>query len=106
MVALLAALSLCSGGGSSGTSSSPSPPGSGARGACGIFIERLARNPSSLQLIDQPSWSVTHNSDGTWSVLAHYRAQNGFGGMNVERTTCVMRLTGSEWSLVTTSRMQ
>lgn len=85
----------------------PPAADSGARGACGLFIGRLARNPASVELINQPSWTTLHNADGTWSVLAHYRAQNGFGGMNVERSTCVMRKDAAgNWALITVSRMQ
>lgn len=101
----LIALANCPGGVDRPTE--PRRPDAGARGACGIFLERVARNPASLALIDQPSWTTVQNGDGTWSVLAHYRAQNAFGGMNVERSTCVMRKdSAGDWSLVTISRMQ
>lgn len=102
-VVVLIALARCN----SADKAEPPRADAGARGACGLFIERVARNPSSLELIAQPSWTTLQNADGTWSVLAHYRAQNGFGGMNVERSTCVMRKDhAGDWTLITISRMQ
>lgn len=108
-LATLIAISRCGGSDNATTATPQAPPApdAGARGACGIFIERLARNPASVQLVDQPGWRTVGNADGTWSVLATYRAQNGFGGMNLERSTCVMRKSASgDWSLLTVSRMQ
>lgn len=77
-----------------------------ARAACAQFLQRLSREPGSFDPIEQWGWSTVHNGDGTWSVLAHYRAKNGFGGTNVEKTSCVMTQTGDNWSLLSHARMK
>lgn len=77
-----------------------------ARAACAQMLEKLSRETNSFDPIEQWNWTTLENADGTWSVLAHYRAKNGFGGTNVEKTTCVMTRSGDTWTLQSHARMQ
>lgn len=83
----------------SGAAKSPDAPDAGARGACGLFIEKYARDPGSVEHIDQHFWKVTAMQDGTWTVSASYRAKNARGALDLHSTVCVMRKTADGWSL-------
>lgn len=100
-------LSLCTSPADS-TSSEPKadPTPAAARSACRTFLERALRDPATAEWIEQWNWTTLQNADSTWSVLAHYRAANGLGGRNLEKTTCVMSNSGDNWQLISRARMQ
>jgi hypothetical protein len=50
---------------------------------CQTEIKATLRNPRSVQWIEPWNWPVENGV-----VHATFRAENGFGGMNVETTTC------------------
>lgn len=106
IVLVLAAVVQCNSRQPVQTAAGPPNHAPAARMACAQFLQRLSRAPSSFEAIEQPSWVTLENADGSWSVLAHYRAQNGFGGINVEKTTCVMTRAGDNWTLKSHARMQ
>ncbi len=71
-----------------------------ARVLCGDAIKRILRNPSSAEMLDQPTWPVQHDPP-LYIVLAVVRAENGFGGMAIETFTCEMSSTdGRSFSAV------
>lgn len=72
----------------------------GIRGACGIFIERAAHNPRSIEWIEQSSWTVVDNRDGTYSVGARYRAATPAGGLKLSYTNCIIRPRSGNFDLV------
>lgn len=78
----------------------PSTPADEARGACILFIERAARNPGSVDHIDNSSWPVSQQSDDTFGVTALFRANNALGHPDVYTSTCIVKRTGNQWSLV------
>lgn len=107
IVVAVGLLSLCS---TPNTPTASQPPvdatPAAARSACRTFLERVMRDPATAEWIEQWNWTTLQNDDSTWSVLAHYRAANGFGGRNLEKTTCVMSNSGDNWQLISRARMQ
>lgn len=108
IVLVLAAVVKCNSTGNAPAAASPAPTdyAPAARAACAQMLQKLSRDPSSFDPIEQWNWATLENGDGSWSVLAHYRAKNGAGGTNVEKTTCVMTRTGDTWTLQSHARMQ
>lgn len=78
----------------------PLPPREQARGACSLFIERAAHDPSSVSFVDYDSWRIDQRSADTWTVIAAYRAKNQLGALQLSRATCTVRETGDQWALV------
>ena len=102
IVAIVAALSTVSQSPSSAEKRALQPADypAAARDACRQFLERSLRDPSSAEWIEQWNWRTVDHHDDTWTVLSHYRARNGFGGMNVEATMCTMLRIGNDWKLL------
>lgn len=78
----------------------PLPPREQARGACSLFIERAAHDPSSVSFVDYDSWRIDQHSNDTWTVFAAYRAKNPLGALQLSRATCTVRKSGEQWALV------
>ena len=79
---------------------------SSARQMCKEFLTRMMHDPSSADFGDYWNWTTIDNKDGTWSVGAKYRAKNGYGAIRSEYTTCVMRRSGDDWTLIKAARMR
>lgn len=89
---------------SNSSSAKPVSPGESARGACSLFVERAAHDPSSVSFVDYERWSISQQSADTWVVVADYRAKNRLGALQLSRVACTVRRSGNDWSLVSLTK--
>lgn len=61
-----------------------------ARFKCSDGIKRLLRNPSSVEWDGRANWPIIQDGEGLYTVIAKYRAENGFGGMVKETRQCLV----------------
>lgn len=70
-----------------------------ARGMCRRFIEKRLHDPDSAEWLKQWEWSTSQLPNDRWSVVADYRAKNGFNATRTERGRCLMSRSGDQWKL-------
>lgn len=61
-----------------------------ARVACSTQISTSLRNPSSVEWDGRATWPVIEDGESLYTVIAKYRAENGFGGMVHETRQCLV----------------
>lgn len=65
-----------------------------ARVFCSSRIKESLRNPASVDWDAMHAWPVIDDGDGLYTVIAKYRAENGFGGMVKEARQCLVARDG------------
>lgn len=71
-----------------------------ARIACASRIQDSLHNPSSVDWDRRFEWPVIDDGDGLYTVIAKYRAENGFGGMVKETRQCVVVRSGKKAAIL------
>lgn len=71
-----------------------------ARVACSLRIKEALRNPASVEWDSRFEWPVIEDGDGLYTVIAKYRAENGFGGMNNEARQCLVARSGERAAIL------
>lgn len=61
-----------------------------ARVMCSRSIKEMLRNPSSVDWDSRATWPVIEDGENLYTVVAKYRAENGFGGMVRETRQCLV----------------
>lgn len=61
-----------------------------ARVVCSMKIEESLRNPDSVDWNDRFAWPIIEDGENLHTVIAKYRAENGFGGMVNETRQCLV----------------
>lgn len=61
-----------------------------ARVMCSSGIKEMLRNPSSVDWYGRATWPVIEDGENLYTVIAKYRAENGFGGMVQETRQCLV----------------
>jgi len=57
---------------------------------CADLIKRSLRNPASVEWDGRSTWSIIEDGGDLYTVIAKYRAENGFGGMVKETRQCLV----------------
>jgi len=65
-----------------------------ARASCSNRIKDNLRNPSSVDWDGRATWPVIEDAENLYTVIAKYRAENGFGGMVKETRQCLVARSG------------
>lgn len=96
LVAAVLLVTMCAGSKPRG----PYVPDAGmARVMCGEFIKRRLHNPDSYEAVSGHDWPSIANRDGSFTVRAQYRAQNGFGAIRQSAAMCLLTYERDEWRL-------
>jgi hypothetical protein len=61
-----------------------------ARVMCSSGVKEMLRNPSSVDWDGRATWPVIEDGENLYTVIAKYRAENGFGGMVQETRQCLV----------------
>lgn len=61
-----------------------------ARVMCSSGIQKSLRNPASVEWRDMAAWPIIEDGENLHTVIAKYRAENGFGGMVNETRQCLV----------------
>lgn len=67
-----------------------------ARVVCSTQIERGLRNPASVEWRDMAAWPIIEDGENLHTVIAKYRAENGFGGITSETRQCLVARNGKQ----------
>lgn len=81
----------------SNSDNKPDPAGDASR-ACENFVKDRLKAPSTAKFSGE---SVSDDGTGRYTVTGSVDAQNSFGAMLRDHYSCLMRLDGDNWELIT-----
>lgn len=79
------------------------PNADAARAACQQFIEQRVHDPASFEPQDAWKWTALEEGPGRWSIVASFRAKNGFGAVRQHAAICVVEYASDRWKLLSLS---